>query len=108
MPPGDKPLSDELLNCSNYFDKELISLSQLKVIITLGKISFDNCIKVFKNNFDLNKKFYFKHGFVQYLPKDIIIIPSYHPSPRNVNTKILSENMMIELFMKAKKLAKFY
>ena len=103
VPPEDKPLSNELINCSNYFDEEILFLSKLRVIVTLGKVAFDNCIKIFKNKFKIDKKFNFKHGSVQYLSKDIIIIPSYHPSPRNVNTKLLSEKMMISLLEKAKK-----
>ena len=106
VPPEDKPLSAELSNCSNYFDEEILSLNQLKVIVTLGKVAFDNCIKIFKNKFKIDKKFKFKHGSIQNLSKEIIIIPSYHPSPRNVNTKLLSEKMMISLLVEAKKLAK--
>ena len=106
VPPEDKPLSDELKNCSSYFYKEIFSLSKLKVIVTLGKVAFDNCTKIFKNKFKINKEFYFRHGSIQYLSENIIIIPSYHPSPRNVNTKLLSEKMMIGLLVKAKKLAK--
>ena len=106
VPPEDKPLSNELINCSNYFDEEILFLSKLRVIVTLGKVAFDNCIKIFKNKFKIDKKFNFKHGSIQYLSKDIIIIPSYHPSPRNVNTKLLSEKMMISLLVKAKKLSK--
>ena len=106
VPPKDKPLSNELANCSKYFDQEILFLDKLKVIVTLGKVAFDNCVKIFKNKFEIDKKFYFKHGSIQYLSKNIIIVPSYHPSPRNVNTKLLSEKMMIKLFVKAKKLAK--
>ena len=106
VPPEDKPLSDELTNCSNYFDEEILSLSKLKVIVTLGKVAFDNCIKIFRNKFKIDKKFNFKHGCIQNLAEDIIIIPSYHPSPRNVNTKLLSEKMMTSLLLKAKKLSR--
>ena len=106
VPPKDKPLSNELANCSKYFDQEILFLDKLKVIVTLGKVAFDNCVKILKNKFNIDKKFYFKHGSIQYLSENIIIVPSYHPSPRNVNTKLLSEKMMINLFVKAKKLAK--
>ena len=106
VPPKDKPLSNELANCSKYFDQEILFLDKLKVIVTLGKVAFDNCVKIFKRKFKIDKKFYFKHGSVQYLSENIIIVPSYHPSPRNVNTKLLSEKMMVKLFIKAKKLAK--
>ena len=106
VPPDDKPMNDEISNCCNFFDKEMISLKELKVIVTLGKIAFDNCIKLYKQKLNINKKFIFKHGETQLLPNGLIILSSYHPSPRNVNTKLISEKMMINLFKKAKRLAK--
>ena len=107
VPPEDKPLSDEISNCSDFFYEEILSLKKLRVIVTLGKVAFDNCIKLYKQKFDIKKKFIFKHGKTYLLPNGLIIISSYHPSPRNVNTKLISKNMMINLFKKAKNLAKF-
>ncbi len=107
VPPEDKPQGNEISNCSTFFDQEILSLKKLIVIVTLGKVAFDNCIKLYKNKFKLKKKFIFKHGKTLILPNGLVIIPSYHPSPRNVNTKLISEKMMISLFKKAKKLAKF-
>ena len=107
VPPEDKPLSYEISNCSSFFDEEILSLKKLKVIVTLGKVAFDNCTKLYKKKFDIKKKFIFKHGKTQLLPNGLIILSSYHPSPRNVNTKLVSNKMMIDLFKKAKKLAKF-
>ena len=107
VPPEDKPLSNEIINCSNFFDKEILSLKKLKVIVTLGKVAFDNCIKLFKQKFNIDQKFVFKHGKKQILPNGLIILSSYHPSPRNVNTKLISNRMMVNLFKRAKKLAKF-
>jgi|TARA_X000000950_G_C13835614_1_gene628059 uracil-DNA glycosylase family 4 len=107
VPPEDKPLSNEIINCSNFFDKEILILKKLKVIVTLGKVAFDNCIKLFKQKFNIDQKFVFKHGKKQVLPNGLIILSSYHPSPRNVNTKLISNKMMVNLFKEAKKLAKF-
>ena len=107
VPPEDKPLSEEILNCSDFLDTEILSLKKLKVIVTLGKVAFDNCIKLYKQKFKIKKKFIFKHGKTQFLPNGLIILSSYHPSPRNVNTKLISNKMMVNLFKKAKKLAKF-
>ena len=105
VPPGDKPLKDELNNCSNYFDTEISNLKRLKIIITLGKVAFENCIKFYKKNYNLDKKIYFRHGKSYILPNNIMLIASYHPSPRNVNTKLISTKMMTNLFKRAKKLA---
>ena len=107
VPPEDKPLSNEILNCSNFFDREILSLKKLKVIVTLGKVAFDNCLKLYKQKFKMKQKFIFKHGKAQLLPNGLIILSSYHPSPRNVNTKLISNKMMVDLFKRAKKLAKF-
>ena len=107
VPPDDKPLSNEILNCSKFFDEEILYLKNLKVIVTLGKVAFDNCIKLYKKKHNIKQKFIFKHGKVQLLPNSLIILPSYHPSPRNVNTKLISNKMMVNLFKKAKRLAKF-
>jgi len=107
VPPGDKPLSNEISNCSNFFDEEILSLKKLRVIVTLGKVAFDNCIKLYKQKFNIKQKFIFKHGKTQLLPNGLIVLSSYHPSPRNVNTKLISDKMMVNLFQKAKKLAKF-
>ena len=106
VPPEDKPNSNELSNCSNYFNEEIYNLKKLKIIVTLGKVAFDNCIKIYKNKYDIKEKYLFKHGKTQFLPNKTILLPSYHPSPRNVNTGIISEEMMVNLFLKAKKLAK--
>ena len=105
VPPGDKPHNKELNNCSTYFDQEITNLKKLKIIITLGKVAFDNCLKFYKKNYNLNKKFYFKHGKSYILPNNVTLIPCYHPSPRNVNTKLISQKMMVSLFRRAKKLS---
>ena len=107
VPPDDKPLNDELINCSKYFINEIDNLNKLKVIVTLGKVEFDNCLKLYKQKYKIKKKFIFKHGKIQILPNGLIILSSYHPSPRNVNTKLISNKMMVDLFKKAKKLARF-
>ena len=48
VPPGDKPKNNELINCSSYFIRELDYLKKLTVIVTLGKVAFDNCLKIYK------------------------------------------------------------
>ena len=107
VPPGDKPENEELNRCSNYFENEIENLKNLKVIVTLGKVAFDNCLKIYKKKFMLHKKFEFKHGNKYLLPDNKVLIACYHPSPRNVNTKLVTTAMINQLFIKAKKIAKF-
>ena len=105
VPPGDKPLNNELINCSKYFDAEISNLTKLKVIVTLGKVAFDNCLKFYKKKYNLRKKIIFKHGKKYLLSGNITLIPCYHPSPRNVNTKVISEKMIVNLFKKVRKIS---
>ena len=105
VPPGDKPTTVELNNCSEYFNSEVANLKNLKTIVTLGKVAFDNCMKFYKIKYNFLKKFKFVHGKNFILPNNIQLLSCYHPSPRNVNTKLISERMMIELFKKAKKIS---
>ena len=105
VPPGDKPMIEELNNCSEYFKSEISNLKNLNTIVTLGKVAFDNCIKFYKKNYKFPRKLKFEHGKIHLLPNNIKLISCYHPSPRNVNTKIISEAMMLKLFKKAKKLS---
>jgi uracil-DNA glycosylase family 4 len=107
VPPGDKPENKELIKCSNYFIKELDNLKKLKVIVALGKVAFDNCLKIYKKKFKINKKFDFKHGKKYLLPDNRILLACYHPSPRNVNTKVLTATMINKLFRKAKIISNF-
>ncbi|WP_440909405.1 uracil-DNA glycosylase [Candidatus Pelagibacter sp.] len=107
VPPEDKPKIDELKNCSNYFNSEINYLKNLKVIVALGKIAFDNCVKIYKSRYGLNSKFLFIHGKEYLLPDNKILIACYHPSPRNINTKVVTKKMICSLFLKAKKIARF-
>ena len=107
VPPGDKPMKNELLSCSNYFEKELDYLKNLKVIVALGKVAFDNCLKIYKKRFYVSNKINFKHNKKYLLPDGRILIACYHPSPRNINTKVVTSSMINQLFRKAKKIANF-
>jgi len=105
VPPGDKPTNGELKTCFNYFKEEIDLLKNVKIIIALGKIAFDACIKFYKENYLFNNKNYiFKHGAKYKLPDKKILIGCYHPSPRNVNTGRISEKKMTSLFKKVLKL----
>ena len=101
VPPQDKPTAQEINNCSKFFSYEMEILKNVKVILALGKIGFDQCLKYFRNEFNLKLKDYpFGHDRRYLLPNGKILWSCYHPSPRNVNTRRLKYNMMIELLYK--------
>ena len=104
VPPQDKPTAQELANCSNFFSREMELLKNVKVILALGKIGFDGCLKYFKKDFHFKMKDYpFGHDKSYILPNGKILWGSYHPSPRNVNTGIMNIEMMRSLLKKIKR-----
>ena len=105
VPPGDKPKKNELDNCFSFFNSEITSLKNLKVIVALGKIAFDACTYFYKSKYKLNEKINFAHDKVYKLPNNIFLVGCYHPSPRNVNTGRINETKMTNLFRKVLKLA---
>tara|TARA_Y100000780_G_scaffold137726_1_gene124040 strand:+ start:953 stop:1570 length:618 start_codon:yes stop_codon:yes gene_type:complete len=104
VPPQDKPTAAELQNCAPFFRKEMELLTQVKVILALGKIGFDGCLKYFRHDFDLKMKDYpFGHDKRYVLPNGMILWGCYHPSPRNVNTGRMNFKMMTQLLRKIKR-----
>ncbi|MBD23253.1 MAG: uracil-DNA glycosylase [Alphaproteobacteria bacterium] len=94
VPPFDKPTACELKECFKYLKQEIILLKNIKIIVSLGQIAFQSCLKIF----DLKRKdFKFYHGARYRINKDLEIVASYHPSPRNVNTKRINQNKMVAL-----------
>lgn len=96
--PLNKPFSSELLNCSNYFIKELALISNVTLVICLGLIAFQTYCKI--NNL---KKLKFYH-FANYKMDNKKMIASYHPSRQNTNIKQLTWSMRIKIVENAKTL----
>ena len=104
VPPEDKPLKIELNNCSKFFNNELNILTNLKVVVALGKIAFDTCKIFYSEKFEISKNVKFGHGKTFKLKNGVNLVGCYHPSPRNVNTGRINEKMMTKLFQKVKRL----
>ena len=107
VPPGDKPTPTELRTCFIYLRAEFNLLSNVNTILALGKIAFDACLNFYKENFvSKSKDHIFSHGGKFRLPDNKILIGSYHPSPRNVNTRRIDISKMVLLLEEVKKILK--
>ena len=107
VPPGDKPTPMELRTCFSFFEKEIHHLCQVNTIVALGKIAFDACLTFYKENYPIkNKDHVFSHGGKFRLPDNKVLVGSYHPSPRNVNTGRINVNKMVSLLNEVKKIIK--
>jgi len=109
VPPEDKPTQKELLTCFSYFKKENQYLKNINIILALGKVAFDACLNFYKEDYIIkNKDYTFAHGSKFLLPDNKILIASYHPSPRNVNTRRINFKKMVSLLNHVKKIIKSY
>ena len=107
-PPGNKPLPQEIRNCRPYFERELELLSDLKVVVALGKIAFDNYLDVLKARGAIATRAPFVFGHdrqFRIAPGLPVLVSSYHPSQQNTSTGKLTEKMLRDVFRRAKKLA---
>jgi uracil-DNA glycosylase family 4 len=104
VPPADKPAAEEKINCESFLAQEFEIMSNLKVVVGLGKIGFDSCLKFIRKTHPIKMKdFKFGHGVRYELPNGLILFGSFHPSPRNVNTRKLTFKMMVQFFETLKK-----
>ncbi len=95
-PPDNKPLTIELMNCSQYLVSELQILKNIKVILMLGKIGFDAYCRAAGL-----RKIRFSHG-ASYEINGKMLLASYHPSRQNTNTGKLTWQMWLDIFKKAR------
>tara|TARA_B100000287_G_scaffold239481_1_gene225186 strand:+ start:296 stop:967 length:672 start_codon:yes stop_codon:yes gene_type:complete len=103
VPPGDKPTAEEKENCEKFLDAEFEILKNIKIVLGLGKIGFDSCLKYIRKQYPLKMKDYkFGHGVRYEMPNDIILYGAFHPSPRNVNTGRLNFDMMVKFLNQIK------
>ncbi len=99
-PPQNKLTRSEILNCSGFL-RESLEASQAQVIVALGRVAWDACLKEFKTKNTELKKPAFKHGQICKV-REQSIIASYHPSQQNTFTKKLTEKMFDEIFFRVR------
>jgi uracil-DNA glycosylase len=106
-PPGNKPTPEELRNCAPWLDLEMSLLTELRVVVCLGRIAFDGllaheCASAVCQNARSSSS----RTEPNTTPGGLIVIASYHPSLQNTNTGKLTRPMLLNVFKRARKLAK--
>lgn len=102
-PPANKPTPDELDNCLPYLVRELTLLRRLRVVIALGKVAFDRYLAARRSmNAPVPEpRPRFGHGSVHNLGS-VTLLGSYHPSQRNTQTGLLTQEMFDAVFRAAR------
>lgn len=106
-PPDNKPLPEELRACRPYLERELALLSQVRVVVVLGRIAFDTYLAILREQGRIERAgaFLFGHGAVHRLGPELpVLLCSYHPSQQNTSTGRLTRPMLLDVFRKAREI----
>lgn len=108
-PPANKPTPKEIANCSRYLVREFELLNRVEVAVALGRIAFQGCLATASTfGFNIPRPApAFEHGSAHGLRagtgRRLLLIPSYHPSRQNTQTKRLTEPMLDRVFRRARR-----
>jgi len=94
-PPANKPLPEEIANCSVYLDREWQLLGRKRVIMALGKIAWDAALQLARRQgIPIPKpRPAFGHGSEYRLLPELVLVGSYHVSQQNTFTGKLTPAM---------------
>ena len=95
VPPENKPTASEISTCNIRLKETLLSMPNLRVILSLGRISHQAVIKAYSLK---QADFPFAHKAIHHLPNGKILIDSYHCSLYNTSTKRLTSTMFEDVF----------
>ena len=96
-PPGDRPTRSEFENCSVFLEKEIRLMANLRAVLALGALSFAAYVDHLERNGSNGNGLKFEHGRRFLFEGRPSLYVSYHPSPRNTNTGVLSQKMLVRL-----------
>jgi uracil-DNA glycosylase family 4 len=109
-PPENKPAPAELVRCRPYMRVEIELLAELRVVVALGKIAWDQALRVAEELGCPRDRTRFAHGAETVLARPggapLALLGSYHPSRQNTNTGRLTEPMFDAVFARARALVR--
>jgi uracil-DNA glycosylase family 4 len=102
-PPDNKPTPEEIARCARHLDAEFDALSNVRIIVALGRIAWDATFRLFaRRGLLIRPRPDFGHGVIHRLSNGVTIIGSFHPSRQNTNTGKLTQTMMRGVFAEAR------
>ncbi len=104
-PPDNKPAPDEVRACRGYLERELDLLTNLRVVVALGKLAFDVYLGILRDRriIESASAYRFAHLAEHHVAEgQPLLLASYHPSQQNTQTGRLTEPMFVEVFERAR------
>lgn len=105
-PPGNRPLADELQQCSAYLAQELKALPRARVYLALGRMAFDHVWSLTRAPQAVcsDARPAFAHRVIVNRPEQRLLVASYHPSQQNTRTGRLTQAMWDDIFRTVRQL----
>lgn len=106
-PPDNKPTPQEFRNCRGWLERELDLLPNLQVVVLLGKLAFDIYLSVLRDRGIIASRVPYVFGHNREhrpAPGHPVLVSSYHPSQQNTSTGKLTEGMLLDVFLRARRL----
>jgi uracil-DNA glycosylase family 4 len=91
VPPENKPTPAEVATCRVFLVDELMVPPRPRVILTLGRIAHDSTVRALGRK---PSEIPFHHGAVHRLDEATQLVSSYHTSRYNVQTGLLTTDMV--------------
>jgi uracil-DNA glycosylase family 4 len=104
-PPGNRPSVDELNNCSTWLLGDL-ARPGIEVVVALGGLAVNRVLRMASRlGWDIHTpRPRFAHGLEVNLGGRRTLLGSYHPSQQNTFTGKLTEEMLDQVFQRARSL----
>jgi uracil-DNA glycosylase family 4 len=109
VPPKNRPTGQEKANCFGWLKSELSLLESVRVVLAMGKDAFDAYVNLLKQEGKITRRadLRFTHGGVSRIEGESrVLVSTYHFSRYNMNTGVLTEEMVEALFRQLKGLLK--
>ncbi len=106
-PPENRPSGEEKRACLDWLSREMALFKRVRVVLAMGKDAFDAYLRLLKEEGTIRTlgTYRFAHGQTYRFEGDPkVLLASYHFSRYNMNTGVLTEEMVEALFRRAKAL----
>ncbi len=105
-PPGNRPTPEERDRCLPFLVRELGLLDRVRVLVALGSFAWDGALRAVAalGHPAPRPRPRFGHG-AEARAGPYVLLGCYHPSQQNTFTGVLTEDMLDEVFIRARSLA---
>jgi uracil-DNA glycosylase family 4 len=105
-PPDNRPTPEEMAACRPFLVREWTAMPQVRVILALGQVGLEGCLRLLRDSGYDVPRLKFGHGLhisLRSASGDLKhLVAAYHPSRQNTQTGRLTPAMLDEVFALAR------